>query len=222
MPRVINKIEALAYIRTSSMTNSGPDKDSGKRQRAAINAHAKAAGLSIIGEYSDEGISGADHIETRPGFAAMLARIAGNGVRIVICENASRFARDITTQELGYRYLQKLGVKLVAADRPDAFVDDSPTAVMVRQMLGVVSQFEKAGLVAKLKAARDRVKAEKGKCTGCKSYVERDPAMVALAKQLVRQRLSLRAVAAELAAQGHVQKNGRSYAAAAVMRMLRQ
>jgi len=216
-----NKISAIAYLRTSSMSNVGADKDSAKRQRAAIAAHAKVAGLNVIAEYSDEGVSGADHIESRPGFAAMLSHIAGNGVRYVIVENASRFARDITTQELGYRYLQKLGVKLIAADRPDAFIDDSPTAVMVRQMLGVVSQFEKAGLVAKLKAARDRKAAEFGKCAGRKSLAERDPEAVELAKGLAKKGLSLRAIAAELAEQGHVQKNGETYSHVAVMRMLK-
>jgi hypothetical protein len=34
-------------------------------------------------------------------FAALLDRIEGNGVRVVICEDASRFARELVTQELG-------------------------------------------------------------------------------------------------------------------------
>jgi DNA invertase Pin-like site-specific DNA recombinase len=222
MPKYINKIEALAYIRTSSMANVGTDKDSAKRQRQAIHTYAKSVGYHIAAEYSDEGISGTDAIETRPGFAAMLAHIAGNGVRVVICENSSRLARDLMVQEAAYHGLQKLGVKLVAADSPDSFVDTGPTSVLLRHILGAVSQFEKAGIVAKLKAARDRKKAETGKCEGCKSYIERDPAMAALAKSLAKQRLSLRAIAAELAAQGHVQKDGKTYAAAAVMRMLKQ
>jgi DNA invertase Pin-like site-specific DNA recombinase len=222
MPKLINKIEAIAYLRTSSMSNVGADKDSAKRQRAAITALAKAAGYSIVAEFSDEGVSGADPIEARKGFASMLNRIATNGVRVVIVENASRFARDITTQELGYRYLQKLGVTLIAADRPDAFVDDSPTAVLVRQMLGVVSQFEKAGLVAKLKAARDRKRIETGKCSGRKTYLERDPAMVILAKNLSKKGLSLRMVAAELERAGYVQKNGKRYSATAVMHMVKR
>jgi hypothetical protein len=40
-------------------------------------------------------------IETRPGFASLLDRIEGNGVRTVIVEDASRFARKLVTQELG-------------------------------------------------------------------------------------------------------------------------
>ena len=171
----------------------------------------------IAGEFSDEGVSGADAIEGRAGFAAMLSRIQGNGVRLVLVENASRFARDLMTQEF-----QRLGVKLVACDSPEAFLDGGPTSIMVRQILGAVSQFEKAGIVAKLKAARDRKRIETGKCGGRKTYAERDPQMVALAHQLAKKRLTLVAIAAELAAQGHVQKNGKTYSHVAIMRMLKR
>ena len=47
-------------------------------------------------------MSGADPIDARPGFAAMLKRIEGNGVRTIIVETASRFARDLMVQEVGY------------------------------------------------------------------------------------------------------------------------
>jgi len=39
---------ALAYLRTSSAANIGADKDSEKRQRAAIETFAKHAGFEII------------------------------------------------------------------------------------------------------------------------------------------------------------------------------
>ncbi len=220
MSKTINKLEALAYIRTSSMSNVGSDKDSAKRQRAAINAHAKANGIIIVGEYNDEGVSGADAIEGRAGFAAMLSRIQGNGVRLVLVENASRFARDLMTQELGFAYLQRLGVKLVACDSPDAFLDGGPTSIMVRQILGAVSQFEKSGLVAKLKAARDRKRLETGRCEGRKTYIQRNPEMVRLAKSLSKRGLSLRAVAAELEKAGYVQTSGWRYTATAIKRMI--
>ena len=44
---------AVAYLRTSSAANVGGDKDSDKRQRAAIQAFAKGAGFTIIDEYYD-------------------------------------------------------------------------------------------------------------------------------------------------------------------------
>ena len=74
-------IEAVGYMRTSSSTNVGADKDSEKRQRAAIEAYAKSAGFKIVDWFYDAAVKGADAITARPGFAAMLDRIAGNGVR---------------------------------------------------------------------------------------------------------------------------------------------
>jgi len=218
-------IKAIAYFRTSSETNVGPDKDSTERQRQAVATYAKAAGYEIVAEYSDDGIKVADPVDQRPGFSAMMARIAGNGVRTIIVETASRFARDLIIQETGWRYLKDAGITLIAADSPDAFLDDGPTATMVREILGAVSQFEKAMLVAKLKGARDRKTAAGGKGSGRKTYEERDPVMAALAKKLARypidgRKRSLREVAAELEAQGHVSATGKRFAATAVKRMI--
>ena len=53
-------------------------------------------------------------------------------------------------------------------------------------MLGAVAQFDKAALVAKLKAARERKRAETGKCEGRPSVAETSPPTVALAKKLAR------------------------------------
>src|SRR5262245_65049362 len=106
--------------------------------------------------------------------------------RTILVETANRFARDLVVQETGHRMLRGLGIELFAADSPDSFVDDTPTAIMVRQILGAVAQFEKAALVAKLKGARARVKAERGKCEGRKSHAEKRPEVVAEAKRLRR------------------------------------
>jgi hypothetical protein len=95
-------VEAVAYLRTSSSTNAGPDKDSDKRQRAAITAFAKAQGYVIVDEFYDAAVSGADPIAERPGFRRMLDRIAGNGVRCIIVESPDRFARDLTVQLTGH------------------------------------------------------------------------------------------------------------------------
>ena len=56
--------EAVAYLRTSSTTNVGADKDSDKRQRVAIAAFAKRARFAVVDEFYDAAVSGADPIET--------------------------------------------------------------------------------------------------------------------------------------------------------------
>ena len=64
-----------------------------------------------------------------------------------------RFARDILVQETGWRFLKERGIDLIAADSPGAFLDDTPTSKMVRQLLGVISEFEKASLVAQARGS---------------------------------------------------------------------
>ena len=98
-----SRAPALAYLRTSSAANVGTDKDSEKRQRHAIQGFAKRAGFGIVDEFYDAAVSGADPIETRAGFAALLDRIEGNGVRTVIVEDASRFARELMAQSLAVK-----------------------------------------------------------------------------------------------------------------------
>ena len=117
---------------------------------AAIEAFAKRAGFEIIDWYYDESVSGADRIEERPGFTDLLKRLEGNGVNTIIVEAANRFARDLVVQETGFLMLRELGYDLIAADSPNSFLEDTPTANLIRQVLGAVSQFEKASLVAKL------------------------------------------------------------------------
>ena len=167
-------------------------------------------------------MSGADPIETRPGFAALLDRIEGNGVRTVIVEDASRFARELVTQELGILALIKRGVRVLTANGDDLTDSSDPSRKMMRQIAGSFAEYEKARLVAKLKAARERKRLTTGKCEGRKSHAEINPEMVRIAKGLRRRKRgnSLRAIAAELAARGYVNANGREFSAASVASML--
>jgi DNA invertase Pin-like site-specific DNA recombinase len=206
-------IKAVAYLRTSSATNVGEVKDSDKRQLAAVEAYATAAGFEIVQTFYDAAVSGADSVDGRPGFAEMLDRLLSNGARTILVESPDRFARDLMVQLAGHDMLKAKGITLIAASAPTFFVEDTPTAVLVRQVLGAVSQFEKAMLVAKLRGARERKKAITGKCGGRQSYAERSPEAVLLAKRLARypingRKRSLRDIAAELEAQGHVSRAG--------------
>jgi DNA invertase Pin-like site-specific DNA recombinase len=218
-------VEAVAYIRTSSAANVGADKDSDKRQRQAIESFAKANGYQLVDEFYDAAVSGADPIADREGFTAMLNRIAGNGVHTIIVESPDRFARDLAVQLAGHDHLRSLGITLIPASSPDFFIEDTPTAVLVRQVLGAIAQFEKATTVAKLKAARQRKKERAGKCEGRKNWAELKPDMVAEAKRLRRRspkghQRSLREVAAELAKLGYLNERGALFSASSVQSML--
>ncbi|MBY5541117.1 recombinase family protein [Rhizobium leguminosarum] len=221
-------IKAVAYLRTSSAANVGADKDSERRQREAIDAFAKVAGYEVVDSYYDAAVSGADAVTERPGFSAMLERLLSNGVRTILVETASRFARDMIVQETGHKMLKARGIDLIAVDSPDSFVADTPTATLIRQVLGAVSEFEKAMLVEKLKGARERKRRETGKKVGGrKNYaeIEGGSEMIALARKLHRypvngKRRSLNEVADALAEAGYLSSAGTRFTRAAVTRML--
>ena len=220
--------KAIAYLRTSSATNVGADKDSAKRQMAAITAYAKIAHFDIVlPPYYDAAVSGADPIDTRPGFRALLAYLAENvDVRVILVENASRFARDLAVQLTGHGLLKTRGIELIPADAPDHFTNDTPTATMVRQILGAVSEFQKAEIVLKLRSARDRKRATGAKVEGRKSHAEANPNAVKLARKLHRKprhtdkRLSLRDISVEMAKAGHLAASGKPYGPSAIQSML--
>ena len=217
---------AVAYYRTSSATNVGADKDSLKRQQEAVANYAKANKIEIVREFYDAAVSGADPIDVREGFSDLLAYMSGNGARMILCENASRFARDLTVQLTGHSKLMDLGYELVPVDAPTHFTDDTPTAQMVRSILGAVSEFEKSSLVAKLKAARVRKRKETGRCEGRKPLAETNPDLVREARRLRRanpvtgKRKSYQRVANELFDLGFMTAKGKPYQQDFIYRML--
>jgi DNA invertase Pin-like site-specific DNA recombinase len=214
-------IKAFGYMRTSSAAGVGVDKDSETRQRAAIAGYAQGAGYQVVEWFYDAKVKGEDVVTTRPGFSEMLERIATNGVRTIIVESPDRFARDLAVGLAGHDYLKTIGVTLIPASAPDFYIEDTPTAVLVRQVLGAIAQFEKATIVMRSRVARERKRAATGKCEGRKSHAERDPALVARAKDLART-LSLRDVGAVLEIEGYTTKAGRRYGPSAVASMLKR
>ena len=216
---------AVAYLRTSSAANVGPDKDSDKRQRTAIAAFARRAGFTIVGEYYDAAVSGADPVDKRAGFSEMLQHLTANGAKTIIVESPDRFARDLAVQLAGHDMLKALGVSIIPASAPEFFTEETPTAILVRQVLGAIAQFEKASAVAKLAAARKRKREHEGRCEGRKPLAMTRPEVVTLARKLRRRKpkggqLSLREVSMKLAAQGYLNERGKPYAAKSVASML--
>jgi DNA invertase Pin-like site-specific DNA recombinase len=230
---------ALAYLRTSSSANVGADKHSDKRQRQAIETFAKHTGYELVEEFYDAAVSGADPIDVRPGFKALLERIMSNGVRTVIVEDVSRFARTLMVQEAGIATLAGIGVRVITSRGDDLTESDDEMRVAMGQIAGVFSQLEKTSLVKKLRAARERKRQKDGRCEGRKTRLERaryamdEPAVgklqeaVTMAKRLRRanpvtgKRQSLRKIAEELAASGHLNERGLSYNAMSIARMLK-
>jgi DNA invertase Pin-like site-specific DNA recombinase len=215
-------VAALAYYRTSSWANVGDDKDSLDRQKAAVRGYAERHGITIAegDEFHDPAVSGADPVDTRPGFKQLLARLASNGVKVILVEDPTRFARDLLVQLTGHALLRKLGAELIPANAPDYFTNETPTAVLVQQVLGAIAQFEKASLVHRLKAARER-KGRFGQATPVPSEVKELAVKLAVTPPGHKPR-SLRTIALLLAKAGHFAPSGKVYGAGSIKAMLRE
>lgn len=193
-------VTAVAYYRTSSATNVGEDKDSRKRQEDAVKAYAAREGIEIVGEYYDAAVRGSDDLLDRPGFSALMEYVSGNGARMILVETANRFARDVVVQITGYEYLKNLGIFIVPVDAPQHFLEDTPSAEMIRGIFAVISKFEKRSLVEKMRKARERKRKENGRCEGRKPA----PAeAVEIAKRLHGEGMSLRGISKYLSSAGY-------------------
>jgi len=218
-------IKAVMYLRTSSATNL--DGDSEERQKESIAKYADSQGMEIVSGAYDQAIKGSDSIHERKGFSALIQYCLDNDVTTILCENASRFARDVIVQELGYRELKKLNLQLIPVDAPDYFTGDSPSLTMIRQILGSVAEFEKSNLVSKLRGARDRIRAKR-KCEGRKSLKEiyGDLRFRTLQKKIIRlrkERKTYAKIAEVLASQGWVQPStGQPFHRSQIVRLIKQ
>jgi DNA invertase Pin-like site-specific DNA recombinase len=97
----------------SSRANVGADKDSEKRQRATIEAYAKAKGIAIVAGHYDKAVRGSESSDCATASPACWLRFAANGVRTIIVESPDRFARDLAVQLGGHDHLKRLGVTLI-------------------------------------------------------------------------------------------------------------
>lgn len=205
--------QAVAYFRTSSVTNIAGDSE--ERQRVAVHAFAAREGYAIVAEHYDAAVSGADSIHERPGFRRVMLDIAKSGARTILVETANRFARDLIVQETGWRHLQAKGVDLIAVDSPQAFVEDTPSSRLIRQILGALSEFERAAVTARLRGARIRT----GKLGGRRPIALAAPEATARARQLSGNNS---AISRQLALEGHFSSTGRPFKPSVVGRMRRQ
>jgi len=220
---------ALAYLRVSG--KGQVDGDGFPRQREAVARYARAHGVEVVGEYVDRGVSGTRDLDDREGLTELIEHIRGNGVRLVLVERADRLARDLLVSEVLLARFRDLGVRVVTADSGTNLTadDEDPTRVLIRQVLGAVSQFERSVIVAKLRGARQRKRRQLGRCEGRKPFGARpgEAAVLVRMQQLRRkprgrERLSYGAIAAQLNAERLPTRTGTAWRAGTVRRILQR
>lgn len=171
-------MRAYWYIRVSGkgqVDGDGPD-----RQREAIKVFCEQHGLVFAGEFFEAGVSGTKEGMDRPQFAEMIETVDARNqqgltpIRVIVVERMDRLARDLMVSEMLLRECRTRGIKVYSVDQGqliDMATDaGDPTRKLIRQILGALAEWEKSALVKKLHSARQRVKAQTGRCEGIKPY----------------------------------------------------
>lgn len=214
------KAKTVSHLRVSG--KGQVDGDGFPRQSESVTEYAHPNRMEIVGEFRDEGVSGT--LFDRPGLTDLFRAIKADGVRVVLVEKADRLARDLVVSETLLAEFRKLWVKVVAAEGgTDLTVDsDDPSRQMIRQILGVVSEWEKSCIVQKLRAARIRSKERRGRCEGRKPFGEKEgeAEIVARIQGLRAERLTINEIANRLNSEGIKTRSGGCWHFTQVRRIL--
>lgn len=223
----------LAYLRVS--TDLQADQGMGLAvQRQAIRVWAKGNGHRVVGWHADEGISGTNDVDARPGLLDALAALETGEAAGLVAYKLDRLARKLTVQEATLARIWSLNCSAFTVDLGSIPQDDpdDPMRTALRQMVGVFAQLDRGMIAARLRAGR-RVKAESGGYAGGaprygmraegRSLVpdQGEQEAVARMRSLHEQGRSSRQIAAVLNAEGVPSKRGGSWSSATVCRVLR-
>ena len=202
-------MKGFAYCRVSSAGQSADDRDGIPRQREAIKKYATAHGITIA-EWFEDSISGTTDLDHRPALQGLMTALHANGIKMIVVEKVDRLARDLMVQESIIADMKRNGFELVSTCEPDLCSSD-PTRVLMRQILGAFSQYERSMIVIKLRGARARSKAKHGRCEGQKPFghYEGEQATIERIKALHAEGLPVSAICKALNDEGIVPRSGK-------------
>ena len=211
--------KAFAYLRVSG--KGQVEGDGFPRQKAAIKAYADAHGIKVVRYFEERGVSGTKDLDNRPAMQEMLLALLSNGVHIVLIEKLDRLARDLMVQETLIADFRKQGFEIISAAEPDLCSDDAGR-IMMRQLFGIVAQYEKSMIVLKLRAARQRMRAKTGSCEGRKPYGDREgeQAVISKIRELSASGLNYSQTAAKLNQEGIRTRSGGEWFPTNISRVL--
>ena len=229
--------KCVVYLRTSSLTNVGDDKDSHKRQEQACIDYCKSNRLEVDGIFYDSGVSGKVSVFQRDEFKNLYLHCLDREIKTIVFESISRFSRDSYELEVAYRKLTKEEITLISVT--DGDFEDDRVSTLNRQIISAISEYQRKEIVFNLSVARDRKKSSNkelgyitldgtGKCEGRKSHKEQNPELVSLVKKLRRKnwktkkQMSYRKISADLFQNGIVNERGNPYNSKSIREMVQQ
>lgn len=166
-------MKLFGYIRVSGKGQK--EQDGPARQTDAISKFCAQNQVDLRHTFSDIGVSGTIDGLDRPELLKLISACELGQAEGLVVESMERFARDLIVSELLIAELKKRNLKLFAADigfHDQVTADADPSRKLIRQILAAVAEHAKSTLVLKLRAARQRIRMETGRCEGGKGYFD--------------------------------------------------
>lgn len=206
-------------------------------QRAAIATWAAANGHEIASWHADAGVSGTTELEGRVALGVVLESIRTGTVAGLVVTRLDRLARDLLVQETILRDVRRFGGTTHSTSATEAaYLGDDPSdpaRKLIRQILGALSEYERALVTLRLQGGRATKAAKGGFAYGAPPFgykseggvlveVPDEAAAVSVMRTLRDGGASLRAVAAHLDATGTRPRRGVSWHPNTVREILRR
>ena len=217
---------AIAYLRASK----DDQRLSPEAQRASIEAWADREGIRVVAWCVDQGVRSVVPVAERPAMRASLAAIRRHGAGVLVVAKRDRIARDVVLAARVERVVARAGGRVVSVSGEGN--GDSPADIFIRTVIDGAAQYELALIAARTRAAL-AAKRARGERVGSVPFgfaldtdgvrlvhMGHEQAAIARARVLRACGLTLRAIAAQLAAEGHVSRRRRRFLAEQVARML--
>lgn len=230
----------VAYLRVS--TTEQAEKGSGLDvQREKMTEWADAHGYVIVEWFADEGVSGSNGLDTRPGIFEAMSALARADVSGLIVAKLDRLARSLALQETLLAQVERAGAQMFSADDAENEYlndDDEPTRRLIRQVLGAVAEWERGMITARMKAGRAQRAKQGAYAYGAPPYgwtsvtspdggkrlapVESEQTTLRRLRELRDEGASTRRMAEVLAAEGHRTRKGGAWYSANIARLLKR
>ena len=217
-------MKAVTYTRVSTV-GQVQDGVSLEMQQAKLRAWAALNDAEIIGEFTDEGVSGKTINRSGLQFALDLA-VKNKAVLVVY--SLSRLSRSDRDTLAIAEQLRKASADLVSLS--EKIDTTSAAGEMVFTMLAALNQFERRQIGERTSAAMQHMKAQGQRVGSIPHGYQLDDGrvipndveqqMIGLVKQLRGQGLTLRAISAELAKRGTFNRAGRQFNPNSIQSML--
>lgn len=221
---------AVAYIRVSTEEQHlGP-----AAQREAIERWAASRGVVVVAWHVDQGVSGGAPIDQRPELVAALQSVTTHRAALLVVSRRDRLARSAMIAAMVESLVARSKAKIASAAGEGSEGDENdPSALLMRRMVDVFAEYERALIRCRTKAGL-AVKKRRGERVGNIPFGSRlaadgksleacpvETAAIARVRELSAQGVSLRGIVGRLEAEG-VRPRGARWHLATVHDLVRQ